>query len=301
MTNKAFSKYLLSCLFLCLFYSFNLLAQPDMILVEGGSFMMGRNDATDKIKGAEFSNELPRHEVKLKSFFIGKYEVSVKEYKEYIKATGKKMPSQPDSAWFAEHPDTKLFYPLSKTQWWGWKDDFPMHNITWYDAIDFCNWLSEKEGLKKVYTYVGKYDVNWDLSANGYRLPTEAEWEYAARGGKLSKGYKYSGSNNVDEVAWYENTTKYKGPAKIGTKKPNELGIYDMSGNVWEWCNDYFNSNYYTKSPKENPPGPGANVQRVLRGGSWHYRADYARIANRDGPEAGFTNFNYGFRLAKNQ
>jgi formylglycine-generating enzyme len=300
MVKKAYSKYLLY-LTACLFYPFIMFGQKDMILVEGGSFMMGRNNATDKIKGAEFDNELPRHEVKLKSFYIGQYEVSVKEYSEYLKAVGKQLPPQPDSAWFAEHPDTKLFYPLSKSQWWGWKDEFPMHNVTWFDAIDYCNWLSEKKGLKKVYTYVGKFDVKWDLSANGYRLPTEAEWEYAARGGKLSKGYTYSGSNNVDEVAWYDNTTKYKGPVKIGTKKPNELGIYDMSGNVWEWCNDYFGSAYYSKSPKENPTGPGQNIQRVLRGGSWHYRSDYARIANRDGPEAGYTNYTYGFRLAKNQ
>jgi formylglycine-generating enzyme required for sulfatase activity len=272
-----------------------------MVLVEGGSFMMGRDDKNDKIKGAEFQNELPRHEVKLKSFNIGKYEVSVKEYKEFVKAKGKNMPPQPDSAWFAEHPDTKLFYPLSKTQWWGWKDEFPMHNITWFEAVEYCNWLSEKQGLKKVYTFVGKSEISWDLSANGYRLPTEAEWEYAARGGKLSKGFNFSGSNDVDEVAWYDNTTKYKGPVKLGTKKPNELGIYDMSGNVWEWCNDFFDANYYSKSPKENPQGAGANNYRVLRGGSWHYRGDYARIANRDGPNAGFTNYTYGFRLAKNQ
>jgi formylglycine-generating enzyme required for sulfatase activity len=175
-----------------------------------------------------------------------------------------------------------------------------MHNITWFDAVEYCNWLSEKEGFQKVYTVNGN-DVSWNLSANGYRLPTEAEWEYAARGGKLSKGYKFSGSNNIDEVAWYDGTTKFKGPAVVGTKKPNELGIFDMSGNVWEWCNDYFASNYYAHSPKENPTGPGPNIYRVLRGGSWHYRDEYARIADRDGPNAAFTNYNYGFRIAKNK
>lgn len=301
MRNQAYSKFLSILIAINLVISIALTAQPNMVLVEGGSFMMGRNNASDKIKGAEFQNESPRHEVKLRSFYIGKYELTVKEYKEFVQSTGRQMPPQPDSSWFAEHPDTKIFYPLSKTQWWGWKDDLPMHNITWFDAVEYCNWLSEKEGLKKVYTFVSKNEVSWDLTANGYRLPTEAEWEYAARGGKLSKGYNFSGSNNIDEVAWYDNTTRFKGPAKIGTKTPNELGIFDMSGNVWEWCNDYFTSNYYSKSPKENPPGPGGNIYRVLRGGSWHYRADYARIANRDGPMAGFTNYNYGFRLTKNQ
>lgn len=301
MRNQAYFRSLSIVFALVLCNLLSVSAQNEMILVEGGTFMMGRDDANDPIKGVEFQNELPRHEVKLNSFYIGKYEVSVKEFKEFITAKGKKMPPQPDSAWFAEHPDTKIYYPLSKTQWWGWRDDFPMHYVTWFDAVEYCNWLSEKQGLKKVYTIVGKNEVSWDLSANGYRLPTEAEWEYAARGGKLSKGYKYSGSNNLDEVAWYDNTTKYKGPAKIGTKKPNEIGIYDMSGNVWEWCNDYFAAGYYAKSPKENPPGPAANIHRVLRGGSWHYRDEYARVANRDGPIAGFTNYNYGFRIAKNQ
>jgi formylglycine-generating enzyme len=301
MRNPANHRYLLFLLAFLLFQPNWIFGQNEMILVEGGTFMMGRNDATDKIKGFEFENELPRHEVRLKSFYIGKYEVSVKEYKEFVAAKGKKMPPQPDEEWFNEHPDTKLYYPLSKTQWWGWRDEFPMHNITWFDAVEYCNWLSEKNGLKKVYTFVDKFDVKWDLSANGYRLPTEAEWEYAARGGKLSKGFKYSGSNNLDEVAWYDNTTKYKGPVKVGTKKPNELGIYDMSGNVWEWCNDYYTANYYANSPKENPQGPGANIYRVLRGGAWHYREDYARNANRDGPEAAYTNYNYGFRLARNQ
>lgn len=301
MRNPGYLKHSLTLLVLFLSFSSLIFAQSDMVLVQGGNFMMGRDAAKDKVVGVEFKNELPRHQVTLKDFYIGKYEVSVKEYKEFIQATGGHMPSSPDSAWFAEHPDTKLYYPLSKTQWWGWKDDYPMHNIDWFDAIRFCNWKSEKEGLTKVYTFVTKSEVKWDLSANGYRLPTEAEWEYAARGGKLSKGYNFSGSNNIDEVAWYDGTSKLKGPAKIGTKKPNELGIYDMSGNVWEWCNDYFSDGYYSRSPKVDPPGPQANIYRVLRGGSWHYRADYARIANRDGPNAGFTNFNYGFRLAKNK
>jgi formylglycine-generating enzyme len=298
--RKSGSLTLTYILLLLVLLSFSAQSQPEMILVEGGSFKMGRDDANDKIKGNEFSNELPRHEVKLNSFYLGKYEVTVKEYKEFITATKKSMPPAPDSAWFAEHPDTKMFYPLSKTQWWGWKDNFPIHNINWFEAVEYCNWLSQKQGLQKVYT-INKSEVTWNLSANGYRLPTEAEWEYAARGGNLSKSYRFSGSNNIDEVAWYDGTTKYKGPAPVGTKKANELGIFDMSGNVWEWCNDYFTSNYYANSAKENPTGPGPNTYRVLRGGSWHYRDEYARIADRDGPNAAFTNFNYGFRIAKNK
>lgn len=301
MRNPGYLKFTSFIFILLLFTQYEVFAQSDMVLVEGGTYMMGRDVSKDKAAGVEFKNELPRHKVTLNSFYIGKYEVTVKEYKEYVKATGTRMPSAPDSAWFAEHPDTKIFYPLSKTQWWGWKDNLPMHNVTWFDAIRYCNWRSEKEGLEKVYTFVTKSEVKWDLSKNGYRLPTEAEWEFAARGGNKSKGYIYSGSDKIDDVAWYDGTTKLKGPAKVGTKKPNELGIYDMSGNVWEWCNDYYSGSYYARSPKENPTGPGPNIYRVLRGSGWHYRADLARIADRDGPNAGFSNFNYGFRIAKNK
>ncbi|MBN1250987.1 MAG: formylglycine-generating enzyme family protein [Bacteroidales bacterium] len=281
-------------------FSTNINAQAQMVLVEGGTFKMGRDTKKDIVEGAEFKNELPRHDVTLNSFMIGKYEVTVKEYKEFVKATGKKMPSSPDSAWFAEHPDTKLYYPLSKSQWWGWKDYYPMHNVTWYDAVEYCNWLSEKNGLEKCYKIAGE-NTTCDFSKNGYRLPTEAEWEFAARGGNKSKGYNYSGSNNLDDVAWYDETTGLKGPMKVGTKKPNELGIYDMSGNVWEWCNDYYSGSYYSISPKDNPKGAGQNIHRVIRGGSWHYRSQLARIADRDGPYPHFTNYNYGFRLAKNK
>ncbi len=299
MRNKNYSvRFILSLMVILSFFS---LSAQEMVLVEGGSFMMGRNASKDKVKGVEFKSELPRHKVQVSSFYIGKYEVTVKEYKEFVKATGKKMPAAPDSAWFAEHPDTKMFYPLSKTQWWGWKDSYPMHNVNWFDAIKFCNWKSKKEGLKEVYKFVTKSEVKWDLSANGYRLPTEAEWEYAARGGKNSKGYIFAGSDNPNEVAWYDGTSQLKGPAKVGTKKPNELGLYDMSGNVWEWCNDYYAASYYSRSPKENPTGPSKNIYRVLRSGGWHYRADLSRIADRDGPEAGVSNYNYGFRLAKNK
>ena len=271
---------------------------PDMVLAEGGSFNMGRA-ADDNVQGTEFNDELPQHQVSVSSFYIGRYELTVAEYKKFASATGKAMPLAPSEQWFKEHPDTKIFYPLSASQWWGWKDSYPMHNVTWYDAVEYCNWLSLQEGLEACYTVAGE-NTTCDFSKNGYRLPTEAEWEYAARGGNQSQGYVFSGSNSVDEVAWYDHTTALKGPFDVGTKKANELGIYDMSGNVWEWCFDYYASNYYGNSPSDNPKGAGQNIYRVLRGGSWHYRADLARIADRDGPYPGFTNYNYGFRVVRN-
>ncbi|HEY84898.1 MAG TPA: formylglycine-generating enzyme family protein [Chloroflexi bacterium] len=129
----------------------------------------------------------------------------------------------------------------------------PVFGISSYEAIAFCNWLSEKEGLIPCYTG-RKKATRCDFSANGYRLPTEAEWEYAARGGPLSRGCQYAGSDDPDEVAWYdENSGGELHP--VGQKKPNELGLYDMSGNMWDWCWDWYDSDYYNSSPEADPGG----------------------------------------------
>ena len=152
------------------------------------------------------------------------------------------------------------------------------------------------------------------LTGKEFRLPTEAEWEYAARGGKYSRGYKYSGSNNADEVAWYwrnsgdkylsgewnddsiiENNCKTH-PVK--TKNANELGLYDMSGNVYEWCNDWYDDNYYRNSPQTNPTGPSKGVRRVLRGGSWLYGDRSVRVSDRDINALGSRFIDIGLRLA---
>ena len=286
--------------FFILFYSVSTssIAQSKMILVEGGVFMMGRDATKDKTNSMEFKDELPRHKVKLNSFYIGKYEVTVKEYKTFLKGKGKKMPSAPSVTWLEEHPDTKIYYPLSKTQWWGWKDNYPMQNINWYDALEYCNWLSAKEGLQKCYK-INESQTTCDFSKNGYRLPTEAEWEYAARGGKKSKGYIYAGGNNPNLVAWYDESSALKGPSAVGKKQANELGLYDMSGNVWEWCWDTYAGNYYSYSPTDNPKGAASSFYRVVRGGSWHYRSELARLPGRDGPKPGFSSYNHGFRVAR--
>ncbi len=135
------------------------------------------------------------------------------------------------------------------------------------------------------------------MTGKHYRLPTEAEWEYVARGGKQSQDYKYSGSNNIDEVAWYTGNSGGN-THPVGTKASNELGIYDMSGNVWEWCSDLYDKNYYTYSPQNNPQGSARSTGRVLRGGSWFNIADYCRVANRLGNYP-FSIYNYyGFRIA---
>jgi len=153
-------------------------------------------------------------------------------------------------------------------------DSLPVENVSWYDVRAFIWKLNE-------------------MSGGNYRLPTEAEWEYAARGGVQSKGYKFSGSDIADEVAWY-------GPGEttrsVGIKMANELGIYDMSGNVWEWVNDWYNE--YNIDPKTNPQGPNTGVNRVLRGGSWSNIARYTWVSVRNGGIPNFRRDTIGFRIA---
>ena len=152
----------------------------------------------------------------------------------------------------------------------------PVEKVSWYDCQDFIKKLNE-------------------LTGKAFRLPTEAEWEYAARGGKQSKGYKYSGSNDINEVAWYlGNSSSQTHPVK--EKKPNELGIYDMSGNVWEWCQDSWGS--YSSSPQTNPTGPTSGSDRVGRGGSWCNGAVGCRLSFRGDNDPGDASNILGLRLA---
>ena len=154
-------------------------------------------------------------------------------------------------------------------------DKLPVEQVSWYDCQDF---------LSKLNSITGKT----------FRLPTEAEWEYAARGGKKSRGYQYSGSNNISDVAWYYYSNGSKTRA-VGTKQPNELGIYDMSGNVWEWCQDWKGS--YSSSSQVNPTGANSGSYRVFRGGSWLYSARFCRSSFRSNNTPGYRNDNLGLRL----
>jgi len=222
-------------------------SNPEMVLVAGGTFIMGSN--------SELMNAQPAHTVTLSSFKISKYEVTVARYREFCLATGHEMGDAPP---------------------WGWNDNFPMVYVTYDDANAYCSWLSTKEGVT-------------------YRLPTEAEWEFAARGGNSSKGYEYSGSNNPDEAGWnYENSGEV--PHAIGLKAPNEFGIYDMSGNVWEWCLDWYGE--YSGTAQTDPPGSASGQTRVLRGGCYGYPAFDSHVTSRYGSDTSFSGTPYyGFRV----
>ena len=158
-------------------------------------------------------------------------------------------------------------------------DSCPVERVTWYHVQEFIAKLNEKTGMN-------------------YRLPTEAEWEYAARGGHLSRGYKYSGGNSLDTLAWNDGNSGNKAHP-IGRKKPNELGIYDMSGNIYEWCSDWYSPDYYELSPEENPAGPAEGSERVIRGGSWFFDRSGMRVSEREGANPTFRYGYIGFRLCR--
>lgn len=135
------------------------------------------------------------------------------------------------------------------------------------------------------------------MTGENFRMPTEAEWEFAARGGNKSKGYAYSGSNTISDVAWYIDNSSSK-IHTVKTKAANELGIYDMSGNVWEWCSDWYGSSYYSSSPQNDPTGPTTGTSRVFRGGGWDSYAAYCRCAYRYYSTPSDRYYFLGFRLA---
>ncbi len=234
---------------------------PEMIFVEGGSFQMGSNNGYD--------DELPIHKVTVSDFYIGKFEITVGEFKHFCKETGHKFPNKPNNEWYNEHENVKE---------WAWRDNHPVVNITWYDAIAYCEWLSETTGEK-------------------YTLPTEAQWEFAALGGNKSKKFQYAGSDNLNEVAWYDETTYERGTKPVGQLKANELGIFDMSGNAFEWCLDTYGP-YSGKSVKD-PEGAKKGQYKTVRGGCWYYIDEFCRIAQRDSPKPTLKNFYYGFRVVK--
>jgi len=172
-------------------------------------------------------------------------------------------------------------------------EKLPVETVSWNEAIAFCNKLNQMLGLPDAYDRDGQI-----INFTSYRLPTEAEWEFAARGGKKSKGYKYSGSNNHGEVAWYEGNSGSTSQI-IGSKKANELGIHDLSGNVLEWVSDWYDSSYYNRSAKKNPYNVFSGLNRVDRGGSWIDDLGNLRVSFRDSGSPGSRYSLLGFRLAR--
>ena len=246
-------------------------AGDGLILVEGGAFFMGSESGE--------LYEYPVHNVQVSSFYISPYEVTQGLWKT-IMNTG------------IDVQRAKL-KPAGRLRGKGW--GFPMYYVSWYEAVEFCNKLSELNGYDPCYSG-SKENIVCDFTASGYRLPTEAEWEYAARGGNRSRDYTYAGSNTLDSVAWYNGNSAIK-TQEVGRKVPNELGLYDMSGNVNEWCWDQFSR--YTEKEQINPRGDEGLIYRVFRGGSWSHPAEYSRSTFRIAYEPDRRGNNLGFRMVR--
>jgi formylglycine-generating enzyme required for sulfatase activity len=245
-----------------------------MVLVEGDTFQMGTASGGD-------DDERPVHMVNIKSFYMSKYQVTQREWREIMDTTVRQQRDIANRSWSLP----------------GEGNNYPMYYVRWYEAVEYCNKLSIKEGLTPVYRGSGD-NIICDWNANGYRLPTEAEWEFAAKGGNGSPGnYTYSGSNSVDAVAWYDGNSE--GTAQsVGTKAANSLGIYDMSGNVWEWCWDWYGN--YSSGSQTDPRGPSSGAKRVVRGGGWNHWAAHCRSAQRNCIIPPDRYSDVGFRLVRN-
>ena len=255
---------------------FESLSYDDMVYVEGGTFLMGAQTSCSSSANYDcdaYSDESPVHSVTLSSYYIGKYEVTQQLWEYVMNYTGAAADGTILSA-VASDPWLGDSNPSST---YGKGDYYPAYYVSYEDIVNHF--------IPRLNKITGKT----------FRLPTEAEWEYAARGGNQSKGCKYSGSNTIGDVAWYTSNSSST-THQVGTKQANELGIYDMSGNVWEWCSDWYGS--YSSSAQTDPTGPTSGSYRVLRGGSWDYNAQYCRVSYRDYFPPSNRGYGYGgFRL----
>ncbi|MGO9109067.1 MAG: formylglycine-generating enzyme family protein, partial [Thermoguttaceae bacterium] len=291
----------------------------EMVLIPAGEFKMGSAESAeatagffnkiygkDTVRAAWFKDEHPQHSVRItKSFYLGTYHVTRGQFRQFVAATGYKTDAEKGEkpgAWGWD-PDKKEFDFNEKYSWrnagFEQTDEHPVVNVSWNDAEEFCKWLSKKE-------------------SKTYRLPTEAEWEYACRAGTATR--YYSGDDpetlakvgNVADAAYRAKfrdekytinaSDGYVFTSPVGSFQPNAFGVYDMHGNALQWCADRFGAEYYAKSPIDDPIGPDSGPIRVLRGGFWLDGPDFARSAMRFGrlPGCG-DDFFTGFRVARTQ
>lgn len=266
----------------------------EMVLIPAGSFFMGDNSGLD--------DEKPAHKVTItKPFYLGHHEVTVEQFRRFVEATGYATDAERGKGFkgaFGWNPVKMEFQTNEDYSWrntgFAQSDTHPVVNVSWNDAMEFCKWLSRIEGKT-------------------FRLPTEAEWEYACRGGTTTR---YSHGNDPEGLAQVGNVADatfqgqyfelkaliqasdgyaYTSPA--GSFLPNSFGVYDMHGNAWEWCADWYDPEYYAKSPADNPTGPATGEERVYRGGGWFNCTRGCRSASRS---AGFPenrNLTVGFRV----
>lgn len=238
----------------------------EKVTVAGGTFTMGSPN------GIGDADEQPEHSVTLSGFSVSKYEITNAQYATFMNDIGATIAGSFNGVEYLDMDaqGVQISHTSGNFIADAGKENHPVIVVTWFGAK----------------AYAEHY---------GGRLPTEAEWEFAAKGGNSSSGYTYSGSNTSDDVAWYANNSGGATQA-IGTKSANELGLHDMSGNIWEWTNDWYNATYYSSSPNNDPQGPSSGANRVFRGGSWNVIASSCRVANRFNIIPSYSSSNLGFR-----
>jgi formylglycine-generating enzyme required for sulfatase activity len=264
----------------------------EFVFVKGGCFQMGDTYGDRRVE--EDKDEMPVHEGCVGDFYMGKYEVTVAQFRKFVNDTGYRTDAEKNAggyngcwAYDVDNKEKQWEY----RDWANWKnpnkyqenqDRHPVSCVSWNDAKEFTKWLGSKTG-------------------KSYRLPTEAEWEYAALAGTQTRNYwgnskddAYKYANVADNtkylVSWswtnkHDCTDGYAFAAPVGEFRPNAFGLYDMMGNVWEWCEDWFDKDYYQNSPKYNPQGPEKGEKKVVRGGSWYGRPQYVRASYRNNAE----------------
>jgi formylglycine-generating enzyme required for sulfatase activity len=278
---------------------------PVMVSVASGTFAMGSNGL--EFDRAPFGETL--RQVRLSAFYLSAKTVSVGEFRRFAEETGHVSTAEAEGGALAYNDRGEWEFRAGgnwRNPGFAQGDDHPVVNVSWFDAVRYCNWLSAKEGLRPAYTVSG-VNVSWDKTANGYRLPTEAEWEYACRAG--TTGPFFTGTRISTAQANYNGNLPYhtgnrglfrKTTTPAGSFPPNEWGIYDMHGNVWEWCWDYNSIPRASSTVIVNPSGDVTGTSRINRGGAWASAGNWLRSAARDSDLPETASGNLGFRLARN-
>lgn len=246
-------------------------AVSEFLPVRAGCFLMGNGF------GDGYFIEMPVHEVCVSSFMIDKFPVTRGAFKKFIEDSGYRTEAEQGAGCYVYDGSTWKNDVSASWRSPGFvqEEDHPVVCVSWNDSVAYAQWLS-------------------DTTKRTYRLPREAEWEYAARSG--GKFERYAGGDAIETVAWYSGNSGHR-THPVGQKKANGIGIYDMSGNVWQWTSDWYDKNYYRESPRNNPKGPLSGTKRIFRGGSWFYDPRGARTTYRDFHLPGYSSSHVGFRL----
>jgi formylglycine-generating enzyme required for sulfatase activity len=248
-----------------------------------------------------------QHRVGIGNFYMKAQEVTVKEFREFVNAAGYVTTAEKSGGGYVLNLWTNIWELRNGVNWKNpgieQRDNHPVVMVSWFDAVAYCNWLSERDGLEPAYAINGE-TVSWNRGKTGYRLPTEAEWEYSCRAG--SSGAFNTGATISTDQANFNgrlknsntNSVYRERTTPVGSFTPNAWGLYDMHGNVWEWCWDW-NGDYPTGTTQQDPAGPGQGTERINRGGGWSSSSGTIRSAYRSYDTPVTNGNNLGFRIAR--